>query len=143
MTIREKYQYWEALSDYDMASAKVMIDNQRWLHVSVLCQQAAERLIKGMVIFHTRKEAPKSHNIPFLANILTANENFMATDAGHRFLLEKDEYEDFMIDLMVYLTNDYPFSYKKAMNRFITQNTAEEIYAGTCQLISWLKTFQA
>lgn len=142
MTVYEKYTHWAALSDYDMESAAILMENERWLHVSALCQQSVERLVKGMIICHTKKESPKSHNIPFLINLLCSNESFKSTPQGVRMENERDTYEDFTIDLMIYLTNDYPFSYKKAMSRFIDKETAEHIYKNTENIRKWLKSFQ-
>lgn len=142
MTGKEKYQYWLMLVDYDMDTAKVLVDAKRWTYVVVVCQKAIERLIKGMHAYHTTKEAPKSHNISFLINKLFESDKFRANDGWERFAQEKPKYEDFLIDLMFYYTEDYPFSYKKVLERFIKEETALTIYEKTLDTINWLKSFQ-
>lgn len=138
----EKYQYWKILSDYDIETAKILLEKQRYNYVAVLCEQAVERLIKGMFIYHTGKETPKSHNIPFLANKLANHERFSSKEEGIRFEKERNNYENIMVDLMFYYISDYPFSYKKFQERFISEAVATELYEKTLQLLEWLKSFQ-
>ena len=142
MTGKEKYEYWEKLADYDIETAEALIKTQRWTYVAVLCQQSAERIVKGMHIYHNGKEAPKSHNIMFLMNKLSTSDKFLSNPANKRFIDEKGDYEDFVIDLMFYYINDYPFSYKNVMERFIKEEVAVDIYNRTLEFIKWLKSFQ-
>lgn len=142
MTGFEKYEHWLALSRYDIETAKVLLDSKRYSYVPVLCQQSVERMLKGMFICHTGKEASKTHNIPFLANKLAENKAFIETEAGKRFENEKDDFEEMMVDLMFYYMSDYPFSYKKFSERFIEDKVAEEIYNNSIKLLVWLESFQ-
>lgn len=142
MTGIEKYRYWMVLSDYDLATATDLIHCERWPYVAFLCQQAVERLLKGMYVCYVGKEAPKTHNVPFLFSKLADNEALQNSSRGSLFAAEKDEKEDFLIDLMFYYVTDYPFSYKKVMDRFIDRATALDIYEKTQELLSWLKSFQ-
>ena len=142
MTSKEKYGYWLELVNYDLETARALIDAEKWTYVAVLCQQAVERLVKGMFVYHTNKEAPKSHNVMFLINKMAANEKFLESTESARFVQEKEKQEDFILDLMYYYINDYPFSYKKVMDRFIKKEVALKIYESTLELIDWLKGFQ-
>jgi HEPN domain-containing protein len=142
MTGKEKYAYWLHICEYDIETAEQLLKTKRFTYVAVLCQQATERLIKGMFVYHTNKEAPKSHNIMFLLNKLVVAKGFLSSEQSERFLKEKNDYEDFMLDLMFYYINDYPFSYKTVMERFIEEEVAVEIYNKTLQLADWLKSFQ-
>ncbi len=142
MTGYEKYEHWLTLSRYDIETAKVLLETKRYSYVPVVCQQSAERLLKGMFVYHTGKEASKSHNIPFLANKLSENSTFLETPAGVRFKKEKDDYEELMVDLMFYYMSDYPFSYKKFNERFIERSIAETLYKNTVKLLTWLESFQ-
>ena len=142
MTGYEKYEHWLTLSRYDIETAKVLLEAKRYSYVPVVCQQSVERLLKGMFVCHTGKEASKSHNIPFLANKLAENSTFTETDAGIRYKNEKEEYEEMMVDLMFYYMSDYPFSYKKFSERFIERSVAENLYKNTVKLLAWLESFQ-
>lgn len=142
MTGIEKYQHWKILSDYDIKTARILLQNQRYNYVAVLCEQAVERMIKGMFIYHTGKETPKSHNIPFLVNKLAMNERFSLKEEGIRFEKERLDYENIMVDLMFYYISDYPFSYKKFQERFISETIATELCEKTLQFLGWLNSFQ-
>lgn len=141
MTFAEKYGYWEMVSDYDRETAEALIQAGRWMHVATVCYSAVERLIKGLIVYRTRKEAPKSDNLIFLLNRLSDNTAFAATPDGERFKSEKGGYLDRIIDITYYHINDYPFTYQKVMDRFIGEETAREVYGKTLEVISWLKSY--
>lgn len=142
MTNVEKYKYWEILSDYDAETAAIMLKQQRWMYVATICHTSIERLIKGMIVYHTKKEAPKSNNLTFLINKLSENELFQQSPEGIKFNKEKFQFIDIVIDIMYFHINDYPFSYQKIMERFIEEPIARDIFIKTQTLIKWLKSFQ-
>lgn len=142
MTPQQKYKYWEMLSDYDIETAGVLMEGKRWLYVAFTCEQAVERLLKGMHVYHTGNEVPKTKNISFIFNRLTKCENFRKWVNPITFENEKDFYQEILIDLMYYHISDYPFSYTKVMDRFISEQTAKEVYQITKNVLKWLKSFQ-
>ena len=142
MTQEDKYQYWVMLSDYDIETAEVLVNAKRWVYVTFVCEQSVERLLKGMYVFYSGKEAPKSHNINFLLNSLTKFELFGLKNDAEEFKRKKSEYDDFIADLIFYYMSDYPFSYKRIMDRFVGEDVAVEIYGKTKELLAWLKSLQ-
>jgi len=143
MRTDEKYVYWRVLSDYDIETAECLILGKRWTYVTFVCHQSVERLLKGMHIYHLKKETPKSHNLSYLFNEVSKNEEFVELlrlqEEGEE---EQYEHADFLIDLMYYYMTDYPFSYKKAMDCFVNEETAISVYEKTLKLLNWLKSFQ-
>lgn len=131
------------ISDYDIATVGDLIFAKRWLYVASICYSAVGRLIKGLIIYRTHKEAPKSDNLIFLLNRLSLCQEFVSCDDGIRFLHEKDEYLDLVADLTFYHISDYPFSYQKINDRFIDGEKAIEIYNKALKIISWLSSFGA
>ncbi|MGI6732887.1 MAG: HEPN domain-containing protein [Anaerovoracaceae bacterium] len=143
MTAAEKYVYWRILSDYDFETAECLIAGKRWAYVAYVCHQAVERLLKGMHIYHTKKETPKTHNLNYIFNRIIKDETFLAGLKDHQtFESEKADNIEFMADLMYYYMSDYPFSYNKVMDRFIDEEKAMEVYHRTSKLLKWLKQFQ-
>ena len=143
MTSAEKYVYWRILADYDIETAECLIQGRRWVYVTFICHQAVERLLKGMHVYHTKKETPKTHNLNYIFNRIAKEPSFIETfGEADRYISQKDEYIEFMADLMFYYMSDYPFSYKKVMDRFIEEETAMDIYHQTLQILDWLKSFQ-
>lgn len=137
----DKYKYWILLSNYDLETVKVLIEGERWVYVAYVCQQAIERQLKGMYVYYTNKEAPKTHNASFLFEKIISNEQFVASK-NSSFLSRKEECEDFLVDVMFYYMSDYPFSYKNIANRFIDRDTAQELYKKTVETIEWLRGLQ-
>lgn len=138
----EKYSYWMMLADYDLETVKVLINGSRWVYVTFLCHQAVERQLKGMYVYYTDKEAPKSHNISFLFKKIITSKDFL-TDADQRILEQgQNECEEYLIDAMFYYLSDYPFSYKNIMSRFVEKDIAIELYQRTLKTIAWLRSLQ-
>ena len=48
MTSQQKYEHWLDIAQYDLETAKSMLLSGRWLYVAFMCQQAAEKLSKGL-----------------------------------------------------------------------------------------------
>lgn len=142
MTNEEKYKYWEMLSDYDIDTAEVLVREKRWVYVSFLCEQAIERMLKGMYVYYFGKEAPKSHNVNYLLSKISKNELFLCKVGREAFEAQFKKNEDFFDDLIFYYISDYPFSYQKIMDRFISEETAKEIFSQTQDVLCWLKSLQ-
>jgi HEPN domain-containing protein len=45
MTQNEKVNYWVEISDYDIETAKAMLQSKRYLYVGFMCHQAREKII--------------------------------------------------------------------------------------------------
>lgn len=142
MTNEDKYKYWEMLSDYDIGTALDLIRAKRWMYVAFLCEQSIERLLKGMYVFYFGREAPKSHNIGFLMTRIFKSELFLSRVEPKSFEAKLMKYENFFDDIVFYYISDYPFSYQKIMDRFVSEKKAMEIYKGTLEVLSWLRAFQ-
>ena len=62
----EKYLYWKNAAEYDIETAEVMLNSGRYLYVVFMCQQAIEKLVKGLFVLYLNEEPPKVHNIVFV-----------------------------------------------------------------------------
>ncbi|MEG2212606.1 MAG: HEPN domain-containing protein, partial [Clostridiales bacterium] len=110
MQRNQKYAYWLMLANYDLDTIAVLIQGERWVYVTYLCQQALERQLKGMYIYYSGKEAPKTHNVSFLFKKISTTKDFLAEADQQRFALGQENCEDLLIDAMFYYMSDYPFS---------------------------------
>ena len=142
MKTADKYKYWLMLSQYDLDTARVLIDGERWVYVAYMCQQALERQIKGMYVYHIGKEAPKSHNLGFLFEAVTSSPGFQSAVPSALSEERREACEDFLTEVMFFYMSDYPFSYKKIANRFIDAATASELYRRTRETIALLRSLQ-
>ena len=65
----EKVEYWLKLADYDIETARAMLNSGRFLYVGFMCHQTIEKALKA-VISRDCKEGeipPKIHNLSKLA----------------------------------------------------------------------------
>ena len=138
----DKYKYWVMLSDYDLDTAEVLVDGKRWVYVAFMCQQAIERQLKGMYVYHLDKEAPKSHNLGFLFEKIVSNNEFSCQSNPDNYVRKKEECEDFLSEIMFFYMSDYPFSYRNIVNRFIDRSTACNLLSRTKEWIIWLRSLQ-
>ena len=53
MNAREKYNYWLEAAQYDLVSARVMMNGGRYMYVAFMSQQAVEKITKGIYTLYT------------------------------------------------------------------------------------------
>ena len=65
----DKYvSQWLERSNYDLETAKAMLDAGRYLYVAYMCQQAIEKLLKAIIAQHGKENLP-IHNLNRLAEL--------------------------------------------------------------------------
>jgi len=63
LTNDEKYFKWLEVAQKDLETAEFMLKNGRYSYVAFMCQQAVEKLSKGIFVYTFGKEAPFTHNV--------------------------------------------------------------------------------
>ena len=53
--------HWVERAKYDLETAKVMLETERYLYVGYMCQQAVEKILKAMIA-QKNKETLPVHN---------------------------------------------------------------------------------
>ena len=66
MDVGEKQQYWMKLAEYDLETAKVMLDGGRYLYVGFMCHQVIEKALKGYYVATLLEDPPFLHNLTIL-----------------------------------------------------------------------------
>jgi len=56
MTRAEKVDYWVDIARYDLQTAAAMFKSRRYLYTVFMCEQALEKLLKGLYIFKEAQE---------------------------------------------------------------------------------------
>ena len=132
MTNEEKYAYWLQLAQYDLDSAQTMYAGGRWFYVTFMCQQALEKLCKGLYNFYIDDNVPKNHNIRFILKRI---------EISLSLTIEPELYQ--LVDTLssLYLQNRYPdFSAPPGMH--IDKNKAEDLLKKTKEAFAWLLTLK-
>ena len=132
MTKEDKYAYWLQLAQYDLDTAQTMYVGGRWFYVAFMCQQAIEKICKGLYNFYIDDNIPRIHNIRF---ILAKIETSLS-------LAIKPEIYNLIDTLSAhYLNNRYP-DFSGAPNTQIDKVKATSILEKTREAFTWLLTLK-
>jgi HEPN domain-containing protein len=130
LTTGEKYQYWLSYAQNDLATAEAMFSTGRWLYVLVTCQQALEKMAKGLYLLYIDDNIPRIHDIKA---IIARFEDKLPEPAG-------DTRSDLFRNLsMYYLRSRYP-DYANDLSAVITQERAKDTLEKTKEAYQWLLT---
>jgi HEPN domain-containing protein len=132
VTKEEKYAYWLQMAQYDIDTAQTMYMGGRWFYVVFMCQQAIEKLCKGLYNFYIDDNIPRVHNIRF---ILSKIESTLS------LTVKPEIYK--LIDILSahYLTNRYP-DFSGTPNIQIDKNKATDLLEKTKEAFAWLLTLK-
>ncbi|MBI2842305.1 MAG: HEPN domain-containing protein [Armatimonadetes bacterium] len=64
----EKTSYWLELAEYDLETARAMLETGRYLYVGFMCHQVVEKALKA-VIASAGAQPPYIHNLSKLAEL--------------------------------------------------------------------------
>ncbi len=135
MDNREKYEHWRDTAVYDLETADAMMLSGRYLYVVFMCQQAVEKLAKGLYVLHKGEEPPRIHNI---WKVFDRTFDIQTFDEQTRERLE-EYYSTFDELLAYYISERYP-SYKSVLSQSITAEKAGEVLCKTKEVFSWLES---
>jgi HEPN domain-containing protein len=132
MTDEQKYEYWLDIAEYDLATASSLHESGRWLYVLVMCQQAVEKLIKGLYTLYVDDNVPRIHDITKLFKCFDGRLSISVPDERFAFFNELSQY---------YLNNRYPEFISKLSSQ-ISEAEAHSILTKTEEAFSWLLTLK-
>ncbi|GHV95517.1 hypothetical protein AGMMS50293_18370 [Spirochaetia bacterium] len=132
MTNEEKFEYWLDHAQYDLDSAGSMFLSGRWFYVVFMCQQAIEKLVKGLYTLYVDDNVPHIHNIQSIFDHL---EDKLAIK------IQPETYKMFGILSGYYIGNRYPDFENKA-DSIVTKDTAELLLKQTREVFAWLLTLK-
>ncbi len=120
-------KYWITHAEYDLETAKAMYKSRRYLYVTFMCQQAIEKLLKGLITSISSLTPPRTHNLVRLAEIANL----------------ANKLEPKQLSLMAELT---PFciesryaDYQEKMSKLTNRKLAAAYLEKTKALFKWLK----
>lgn len=109
----EMVQSWIRQAEYDWETVSSMMSGGRYLYVAFMCEQAVEKLLKGIIQHRTGSMPPYTHNLTALARESQApfsedQLNFLTLLTGY------------------YINTRYP-DYKQRLAKEIDEQKAKEI----------------
>ena len=124
----DKYvSHWLERSNYDLETAKAMLDAGRYLYVAYMCQQAIEKLLKAIIAQHGKENLP-IHNLNRLAELAELRRELAA------------EQVDLLAELTAYNIEARYGDYKESLSEVVDTQKADALYAQTKGLFQWLYT---
>ena len=123
-----KAEYWFDGVEYDLQTARAMLETRRFLYVGFMCHQAVEKALKGC--FVTRKpdeELPYIHRLVRLANL-----SELSSEMGGEQL-------DFLDELSpLNVGTRYPEE-KERLLQSLTPSYCLELLSKTEELCRWIR----
>lgn len=124
-----KAEYWLESAEYDLQTARAMLETKRYLYVGFMCHQTVEKALKA--VFVAKKpdeELPYIHKLMRLANLSSVSE-------------EMSEEQLRLLDVLSPLNVEarYPL-HKSMLLQSLTQERCKELISETEALYQWLKT---
>jgi HEPN domain-containing protein len=130
--IEESAQEWLSISEYDLETAKAMLDASRYLYVAFLCQQTIEKLLKAIFVYTNQELPPRTHNLLYLVDKL----GLEVSEQQRKLFARLNQY---------YLESRYPGERVKLQEE-MDKTKAEDFYTSTeetwkClkKLLTWKK----
>jgi HEPN domain-containing protein len=133
----EKYEHWEDIAKYDLDTAEAMYRAGRYLYVVFMCQQAIEKLTKGLYVLKRGEEAPKTHNI-----YLVFKNIFDPTQKDENMIEKEKEYAPFFAELLAYYISERYPSYREKLSASIKRKKASEVLDRSREVFAWLQSLQ-
>jgi len=128
MDIAEKYEHWHDIAEYDLKSAEAMYETSRWLYVVFMCQQAIEKLAKGLYVLYMNDDIPRIHNI---SQIIKKYADQFGEEVPYSRYVLFDKLTSF------YLEGRYP-EYTAKLSKLIDKDEAEKLLEQTKEAFAWL-----
>jgi HEPN domain-containing protein len=140
MNSREKYEYWLEAAQYDLETAKAMLNTGRYVYVTFMCQQTIEKLTKGIYQLFTDNEPPMVHNIWNILKLLKKDVTFEKYPQKEAFDEKLIEYKSFFVELLAYyISGRYP-SFKEKICTSIDANRAKRVLNKGIEVFIWLES---
>ena len=119
-------EQWAEQARYDLDTAQAMLDSGRLLYVLFCCQQADEKMLKGVIAKRTNEFPPRLHNLMRLAE--------------HAGLEIEEEQLSFLGKVSsYYIQTRYPEEIE-TLSREVSGEMAREVLSKTEATIEWLSS---
>jgi len=123
----EKVTYWVEIAEYDLETARAMLQTGRYLYVGFMCHQVIEKMLKAGCAAVRDDEPPYTHNLSRLASLSGLLESM-------------NEEQKSLLDLLGPLNVQarYPAS-KAQIGRTMTQRLCEDLVQRTAEMLEWIR----
>jgi HEPN domain-containing protein len=127
-----KFDRWLELAQYDLETAEAMYSTSRWLYVTYMCQQALEKLVKGLYTNFVDDDIPYIHNISKILKLFEDKLPVKISDAQYKFFNYLSAF---------YINARYELD-KQKLSIILDKNKACNVLATTKEMFKWLLTLK-
>jgi len=120
-------EHWLHLAEYDLETARAMLQSERYLYVTFMCHLTLEKALKGLIAEQQEEHPPRIHRLLRLAE-LAGIINAM-TDEQRHFLLRLDPLN---------IATRYPED-NAAVGRLLSASFCQQILSETEATFVWLR----
>ena len=119
-------QEWLAQADYDLETAKILLEQKRNFSAVFMCHLAVEKGLKGLFWKKLDEFPPKTHDLTYLVKRI----GIKPPDDLFKFMVRLNE---------AHLTTRYPEEIKTVQKLF-PQAKVEELLSKGKEVIIWIRT---
>ncbi|MBW1933887.1 MAG: HEPN domain-containing protein [Deltaproteobacteria bacterium] len=117
---------WVQQAEYDLETARGLLEIKRYLYVLFCCQQALEKMLKALIAKQTKELPPRSHNLTRLAELAISK--------------VPEERADLLRYLSrYYIQSRYPEEIADVAKE-INKEKAQEVFNKTQEMFQWLSS---
>lgn len=138
----EKYEHWLQFAKYDLETAEYMLKSKRYVYVAFTCEQAIEKLVKALHVLYTGNEAPKSHNILYVFELVFNNEDYVSKITAKDFKENKNKYSSLFTRLHSYYIAERYTDYKRKISESLDEKICSALLKETKEAFKWLTSLQ-
>lgn len=132
-----KYSHWEDIALYDLGTADAMFQSGRYLYVVFMCQQAMEKLSKGLHVYYKGDEAPRTHNIHVILQSVFEEKALHGDSSNFT-----EKYAPFFAELVAYYISERYPSYREKLSISIGRDKAKEVLDQSKEAFTWLQSLK-
>ena len=126
--IQQKVEYWLELAEYDLETARVMLNGRRYLYVGFMCHQVIEKALKACTWQLRGIETEYTHSLSRLVRKSGVSSNIPSAYVGLLDVLEPLNIEA-----------RYP-THRGKLLQSLTRARCEEIVNQTSGFFQWIKS---
>jgi HEPN domain-containing protein len=132
MDSQEKFERWLEIAQNDLAAAETMFNSDIWVYVVFWCQQAVEKLVKGLYILYKDDDVPYINNI---GEIMSRFEDKLPISVS------KEKY-DLFDELSAYYIKIIYVDYNVRIDKILNKEISETILTKSKEVFAWLLTLK-
>lgn len=115
-----------------------MLKSKRYVYVAFTCQQAIEKAVKALHVLYIGNEAPKSHNILYVFELIFNNEEYCNNISDEHFEEDKEKYKPLFTTLHSYYIAERYTDYKRQVSESLGEENSKDLLDKTKEAFKWL-----